>query len=248
MSNKNVTSMCMFGQEHKLIRSQIKGDSSKGDDADIGSQELNRYNKDAKVTSIKNLDLQLFKDVYGMMSIPVEAIAAYDSLSDDKELIDTYERLTTLNRKRMFPLAVVGSHKKEIGRLRSGSHFMTELLYVNARLQQIEIFILVLFCKPGSKDEAITHFVRLSLEVEDEMKRKRVAGKNEWKTGKCDCILKPIDMDGRIRHIDAPRKQYMSHERTPKPAPRSGARASPLVLGIKELLQNNVAEELSTVS
>ncbi|GJX01275.1 farnesyl diphosphate synthase [Tanacetum coccineum] len=91
-----------------------------------------KYNKDAKVTSIKNLDLQLFKvqltefgigteDVYGMMSIPVEAIAAYDSLSDDKELIDTYERLTTLNGKRMFPLAVVGSHKKEVGRLRTAT-------------------------------------------------------------------------------------------------------------------------------
>ncbi|GJU15323.1 exocyst complex component SEC6 [Tanacetum coccineum] len=68
----------------------------------------------------------------GMMSIPVEAIAAYNSLSDDKELIDTYERLTTLNGKRMFPLAAAGSHKKEVGILRSGSYFMTELLYVNA--------------------------------------------------------------------------------------------------------------------
>nr|GEU72747.1 exocyst complex component SEC6 [Tanacetum cinerariifolium] len=51
------------------------------------------------------------------MSIPVEAIAAYDFLSDDKDLIDTYETLTTLNGKRMFPLAAVRSHKKEVGRL-----------------------------------------------------------------------------------------------------------------------------------
>ncbi|GJY15578.1 hypothetical protein Tco_0386000 [Tanacetum coccineum] len=113
-----------------------------------------RYNKDVKVTSIRNLDLQLFKvqltefgigteegvaaelqeligteknhnkgdvDVYGMMSIPVEAVAAYDSLSDDKELIDTYERLTALDGKRMFVLAAVGSHKKEVGRLSVGA-------------------------------------------------------------------------------------------------------------------------------
>ncbi|GJZ46054.1 hypothetical protein Tco_0593650 [Tanacetum coccineum] len=43
--------------------------------------------------------------------------------------------------------------------------------------------------------------------MEDEMKRKRVAGKNEWKTGKH--MDGRINMDGRIRHIDAPRKQYM---------------------------------------
>ncbi|GJV19236.1 hypothetical protein Tco_1368256 [Tanacetum coccineum] len=113
-------------------------------------KESKRYNKDVKVTSIRNLDLQLFKvqltefgigteegvaaelqeligteknhnkgdvDVYGMMSIPVEAVAAYDSLNDDKELIHTYERLTALDGKRMFVLAAVGSHKKEVGRL-----------------------------------------------------------------------------------------------------------------------------------
>ncbi|GJY60166.1 exocyst complex component SEC6, partial [Tanacetum coccineum] len=116
-----------------------------------------RHNKDAKVTSIRNLDLQLFKvqltgynyfwdadkgrvaaelqeligteknhnkgdvDVYEMMSIPVEAVAAYDSLSDDKELIDTYERLTALDGKRMFALAAVGSHKKEVDRLSVGA-------------------------------------------------------------------------------------------------------------------------------
>ncbi|GKC93486.1 hypothetical protein Tco_1158928 [Tanacetum coccineum] len=63
---------------------------------EIGSLEtrLNyRYNKDAPVTSIRNLDLQLFK------------------------------------------VQLTG-------------------------LQQIENFVLVLFCKPDLKDEAITHFVR----------------------------------------------------------------------------------------
>ncbi|GJZ46055.1 exocyst complex component SEC6 [Tanacetum coccineum] len=89
---------------------------------------------------------QCVYDVYGMMSIPVEAIAAYDSLSDDKELIDTYERLTTLNGKRMFPLAAAGSHKKEVGILRSGSHFMTELLYVNAEIESSSVFGSSLSC------------------------------------------------------------------------------------------------------
>lgn len=32
-----------------------------------------------------------FKDVEGMMSISVEAAAARDSLSDDKEIVNTYE-------------------------------------------------------------------------------------------------------------------------------------------------------------
>ncbi|KAF7090992.1 hypothetical protein CFC21_093661 [Triticum aestivum] len=53
-----------------------------------------------------------------MMSISVEAAAARDSLSDDKELIHTYERLTALDGKRRFALAAAGSHKEEVGRLR----------------------------------------------------------------------------------------------------------------------------------
>ncbi|MFS8033769.1 putative exocyst complex component EXOC3/Sec6 [Helianthus anomalus] len=61
------------------------------------------------------------KDVEGMMSISVEAAAAHDSLSDDKELINTYERLTSLDGKRRFALAAAGSHKEEVHRLRSGS-------------------------------------------------------------------------------------------------------------------------------
>lgn len=64
-----------------------------------------------------NLNTTL-KDVEGMMSISVEAAEARDSLSDDKELINTYERLTALDGKRRFALAAAGSHKEEVGRLR----------------------------------------------------------------------------------------------------------------------------------
>ncbi|CAK9173976.1 unnamed protein product [Ilex paraguariensis] len=64
-----------------------------------------------------NLNTTL-KDVEGMMSISVEASEARDSLSDDKELINTFERLTALDGKRRFALATAGSHKEEVGRLR----------------------------------------------------------------------------------------------------------------------------------
>ncbi|GMP46163.1 hypothetical protein CsSME_00014425 [Camellia sinensis var. sinensis] len=63
-----------------------------------------------------NLNTTL-KDVEGMMSISVEAAEARDSLSDDKELINTYERLTALDGKRRFALAAAASHKEEVGRL-----------------------------------------------------------------------------------------------------------------------------------
>ncbi|KAK4428426.1 Exocyst complex component SEC6, partial [Sesamum alatum] len=64
-----------------------------------------------------NLNMTL-KDVEGMMSISVEAAAAHNSLSDDKEIIHTYERLTALDGKRRFALAAVSSHEEEVGRLR----------------------------------------------------------------------------------------------------------------------------------
>ncbi|KAH6782432.1 SEC6 [Perilla frutescens var. hirtella] len=64
-----------------------------------------------------NLNTTL-KDVEGMMSISVEAAEARDSLSDDKELINTYERLTALDGKRRFALATASSHEEEVGRLR----------------------------------------------------------------------------------------------------------------------------------
>ncbi|KAL8131474.1 hypothetical protein AgCh_007421 [Apium graveolens] len=54
----------------------------------------------------------------GMMSISVEAAEVRDSLSDDKELISTYERLTALDGKRRFALAAASSHKEEVGKLR----------------------------------------------------------------------------------------------------------------------------------
>ncbi|KAL4561481.1 hypothetical protein LXL04_033647 [Taraxacum kok-saghyz] len=61
---------------------------------------------------------KLLKDVEGMMSISSEAAAAHDSLSDDKELINTYDRLTALDGKRRFTLAVASTHEEEVGRLR----------------------------------------------------------------------------------------------------------------------------------
>ncbi|XP_020408343.1 exocyst complex component SEC6 isoform X2 [Zea mays] len=64
-----------------------------------------------------NLNTTL-KDVGGMMSISVEAAAAHDSLSNDQELIHTYERLIALDGKRRFALAAAASHKEEVGRLR----------------------------------------------------------------------------------------------------------------------------------
>ncbi|XP_047955753.1 exocyst complex component SEC6-like [Salvia hispanica] len=64
-----------------------------------------------------NLNTTL-KDVEGMMSISSEASEAHDSLNDDKELINTYERLTALDGKRRFALAAASSHEDEIGQLR----------------------------------------------------------------------------------------------------------------------------------
>ncbi|KAA8522539.1 hypothetical protein F0562_013100 [Nyssa sinensis] len=64
-----------------------------------------------------NLNTTL-KDVEGMMSISVEAAEARDSLSDDKELVNTYERLTALDGKWRFALAAAASHQEEVGRLR----------------------------------------------------------------------------------------------------------------------------------
>ncbi|TXG53184.1 hypothetical protein EZV62_022353 [Acer yangbiense] len=64
-----------------------------------------------------NLNTTL-KDVEGMMSISVEAAEARDSLSDDRELVNTYERLTALDGKRRFALAAASSHKEEVARLR----------------------------------------------------------------------------------------------------------------------------------
>ncbi|CAI0411359.1 unnamed protein product [Linum tenue] len=64
-----------------------------------------------------NLNMTL-KDVEGMMSISVEATEARDSLSDDRELVNTYERLTALDGKRRFALAAVESHTDEVGKLR----------------------------------------------------------------------------------------------------------------------------------
>ncbi|KAG8481483.1 hypothetical protein CXB51_026346 [Gossypium anomalum] len=70
------------------------------------------------LSNVRNNLNTTLKDVEGMMSISVEASEARDSLSDDKELVNTYERLTALDGKRRFALAAVASHKEEVGRLR----------------------------------------------------------------------------------------------------------------------------------
>ncbi|XP_034701775.1 exocyst complex component SEC6-like isoform X1 [Vitis riparia] len=70
------------------------------------------------LSNVRNNLNTTLKDVEGMMSISVEASEARDSLSDDKELINTYERLTALDGKRRFALAAAASHKEEVGRLR----------------------------------------------------------------------------------------------------------------------------------
>ncbi|KAK6938208.1 Exocyst complex component EXOC3/Sec6 [Dillenia turbinata] len=70
------------------------------------------------LSNVRNNLNTTLKDVEGMMSISVEAAEARESLSDDKELVNTYERLTALDGKRRFALAAAASHKDEVGRLR----------------------------------------------------------------------------------------------------------------------------------
>ncbi|KAL3504637.1 hypothetical protein ACH5RR_034482 [Cinchona calisaya] len=66
------------------------------------------------IASIKADYIARQQDVAGMMSISVEASAARDSLSNDKELINSYERLIALDGKRRFALAAAESHKEEV--------------------------------------------------------------------------------------------------------------------------------------
>ncbi|XP_057536564.1 exocyst complex component SEC6 [Amaranthus tricolor] len=70
------------------------------------------------LSNVRNNLNKTLKDIEGLMSISVEAAAARESLSDDKELINTYERLTALDGKRRFALAAVASHKEEVGRIK----------------------------------------------------------------------------------------------------------------------------------
>lgn len=70
------------------------------------------------LSNVRNNLNKTLKDIEGMMSISDEAAEARESLSDDKELINTYERLTALDGKRRFALAAVASHKEEVGRIR----------------------------------------------------------------------------------------------------------------------------------
>ncbi|XP_074567206.1 exocyst complex component SEC6 [Curcuma longa] len=79
---------------------------------------IDNHDKIKLLSNARNNLNTTLKDVGGMMSISVEAAAARDSLSDDKELIHTYEKLAALDGKRRFALAAASSHKEEVGRLR----------------------------------------------------------------------------------------------------------------------------------
>ncbi|XP_044489657.1 exocyst complex component SEC6 [Mangifera indica] len=70
------------------------------------------------LSNARNNLRKTLKDVEGMMSISVEAAEARESLTDEKELINTYERLTALDGKRRFALAAAASHPEEVGKLR----------------------------------------------------------------------------------------------------------------------------------
>ncbi|GAV73775.1 LOW QUALITY PROTEIN: hypothetical protein CFOL_v3_17258, partial [Cephalotus follicularis] len=64
------------------------------------------------LSNVRNNLNSTLRDVEGM-SISVEAAEARDSLSDDKEIVNTYDRLTALDGKRRFALVATGSHKEE---------------------------------------------------------------------------------------------------------------------------------------
>ncbi|KAJ4705253.1 Exocyst complex component SEC6 [Melia azedarach] len=72
-----------------------------------------------------------------MMSISVEVAEARDSLADDKELVNTYERLTALAGKRRSALAAAASDEDEAGRLSYGTK-MSEVPYVDGTWEAFE--------------------------------------------------------------------------------------------------------------
>ncbi|KAL6653047.1 hypothetical protein ACP70R_011972 [Stipagrostis hirtigluma subsp. patula] len=80
--------------------------------------QIRNHDKIKLLNNARNNLNTTLKDMESMMSISIEAAAARDSLSNDEELIHTYERLTALDGKRRFALAAAASHKEEVGRLR----------------------------------------------------------------------------------------------------------------------------------
>ncbi|KAL5560034.1 hypothetical protein UlMin_036245 [Ulmus minor] len=78
---------------------------------------IDNHNQIQLSNARNNLNTTLM-DVEGMMSISVEAAKAWDSLSDDKELVYTYKRLTALDEKLRLALAAEALHREEVGRLR----------------------------------------------------------------------------------------------------------------------------------
>ncbi|KAH7293859.1 hypothetical protein KP509_28G045700 [Ceratopteris richardii] len=74
------------------------------------------------------------KDVEGMMSIAVEAAEARDSLNDERQIVNTFEKLTALEGKRRFALATASSHKEEASRL---SEYFEDVSKTREKFEQI---------------------------------------------------------------------------------------------------------------
>lgn len=80
-----------------------------------------------------NLNTTL-KDVEGMMSISTEAAEARASLSDERELLRTFEALTALEQKRRFALATVSTRREEAGKL---TEYFEDVSNTRAKFEQI---------------------------------------------------------------------------------------------------------------
>eukprot|EP00271_Cylindrocystis_brebissonii_P002923 TRINITY_DN13676_c0_g1_i1.p1 TRINITY_DN13676_c0_g1~~TRINITY_DN13676_c0_g1_i1.p1 ORF type:complete len:735 (+),score=196.15 TRINITY_DN13676_c0_g1_i1:510-2714(+) len=79
---------------------------------------IENHNQIQLLSIVRNNLNTTLKDVEGMLSISKEAAEARQSLSDPRELIKTYEQLTTLEGKRRFALAAAASRPEEAGKLR----------------------------------------------------------------------------------------------------------------------------------
>jgi exocyst complex component 3 len=79
-----------------------------------------------------NLNTTL-KDVEGMMSISTEAAEARASLSDERELLRTFEALTALEQKRRFALATVSTRREEAGKL---TEYFEDVSNTRAKFEQ----------------------------------------------------------------------------------------------------------------
>ncbi|KAJ7285414.1 hypothetical protein O6H91_Y335000 [Diphasiastrum complanatum] len=86
------------------------------------------------LSNVRNNMNTTLKDVEGMLSISVEASEARASLSDDRELVRTFERLTALEGKRRFALATASSRKEEASKL---SEYFEDVSRTREKFEQI---------------------------------------------------------------------------------------------------------------